>query len=199
MPADRSRTYTLRAVGDTPGTRLWATDSNATTDPFADTAGATLAPSAAAPEPALISSVGPFGSVRANTSVCWLASPATRLLASDSNATTDPSAEIDGFREPASPWALPPARPGVAIVVVPATVSRTKIWATPGPGSKLGNTTPTYATERPSPDTDGAVALQSSVPSVFSEATLVAPVARCQSRIRGPGQGRTSRPLAGGM
>ena len=136
VPADRSRTYTLRAVGETPGTRLWATDSNATTDPFADTAGATLAPSAAAPEPALISSVGPFGSVRANTSVCWLASPATRLLASDSNATTDPSAEIDGLREPASPWRCRRRRRllGVAIVVVPATVSRTKIWATPGPG-----------------------------------------------------------------
>ena len=137
----------MRAVGETPGTRLWATDSNATTDPFADTAGAKLAPSAAAPEPALISSVGPFGSVRANTSVCWLASPATRLLASDSNATTDPSAEIDGFRELALPWLPAPATLlGVAIVVVPATVSRTKIWPIPGPGSKLGNTRPTYAT-----------------------------------------------------
>ena len=33
----------MRAVGDTPATRLWATDSNATTDPYADTDGATLA------------------------------------------------------------------------------------------------------------------------------------------------------------
>src|SRR3954469_19389906 len=96
------------------GSRFVAVESNATYRPSAEIDGPPWKPpfpsTPAAPVARLTSVVTPAPRFRTNTSGCEsLARPAARLPAFDQNATTFPSAEIDGSPETASPCAPPAA------------------------------------------------------------------------------------------
>src|SRR3954452_8854926 len=112
------------------GTRLCASELNATTFPFAEIAGSMLL--RFAPSPLgfwLTRNVWPVDVLCTNTSVWPSVSFATRLVASERNATTSPSAEIDGVK--LAPFACVPSEATLTSRVVPVWRSRTKTSDSP--------------------------------------------------------------------
>src|SRR4051794_24664629 len=108
------------------GTRLRARELNATSFPLAEIDGSML--SRFAPSPLgfwLTRIVSPVDTVWTNTSVWPSASLGTRLVASERNAITLPSAEIDGVK--LGPLACVPSDATLMSRVVPACRSRTKM------------------------------------------------------------------------
>src|SRR4051794_5956356 len=137
------------------GTRLCASELNATTLPFAEIAGSML--SRFAPSPlgfSLTRIVWPVDVVCTNTSVWPSVSFATRLVASERNATTSPSAEIDGVK--LAPFACVPSEATLTSRVVPVWRSRTK--TSDSPLASFGTRLSAHdenATYRPSAEADG--------------------------------------------
>ncbi len=123
-------------------------DENAIVHPSALTSAARLAASASPSFPVLTRFVSPAARSRTNTSATPLRSSGTRLLAEDGNATTRPSALIDGFLLAPSPSA--PEDEMLARQVRPFTRSRTKTSVTPFRSPRTSDVAPdTKATKRP--------------------------------------------------
>src|SRR5262245_10063668 len=106
--------------------------------------------------------------------------PWTRFGASDSNATVDPSLEIDGARL----WLLPTAPLGAteASNVAFDERSRTETWLSGWPAAF--ERSETNAMREPSAETDGDVAAQACSLSGSSPTSVVTPVERRHSRTR---------------
>jgi hypothetical protein len=90
--------------------------------------------------------------------VAAFVSPATRFVASLTNATKRPSAEIEGREEPSEPSLCAPPGPTLTRSVVPETRSRTKTSAHPfvSPATRF-EARLRNATYRPSAEIDGVV------------------------------------------
>jgi len=129
VPACTSRRYTSLAKSSTsPGTRLDASEANATNRPSALTAGEPLALSAS--PPALLTLTrcnAPVERSSRKASLVKFVSPATRLSAYDANRMNRPSGLIDGCE--LSPFASVLRPTTVTRSVVPAARSRTKMSA----------------------------------------------------------------------
>src|SRR5215204_529711 len=155
VPAARSRMNTSWKPLVSPGTRFEAEESKATYRPSRDSAGSALRLLAGTPPaPTETNWVVLVLRTRAYTSRLPLVSPATRLVASETKATTSPLPEIAGNRLcplPPAPLELTDTRR-----VVPADRSRTKMSWTPLPSplTRLEAADPN-ATCRPSSEIAG--------------------------------------------
>src|SRR5204863_3677806 len=107
------------------GTRLVAKEAKATLDPSALMLGGAAELFSSVPSEATLTIwVVPATRSRTKTSRTWFVSPATRLDASETNATDRPSAEMDAPK--LDPFPEPPPRDTVTSEVSPVARSRTK-------------------------------------------------------------------------
>ncbi len=133
-------------------TRLAAKDAKATIRPSPDSAGSPLAPSPGVPPVATLARATWSGADRSTTYTCAPvpAGPATRLAASDANATTLPSSEMAGSRAGAS------AASGLTGRIVPAARSHTNTRSRPSAGAPASAAMDSKTTRPPSAETAGA-------------------------------------------
>jgi len=170
-PACRARTNTSATPLVSPATSPSASEVNDTHVPSPLIAGLADAPLPSVPELLTLTRVvTPDCRSRRKTSLTPLVSPATRLVATDSNTTYRPSELMAG--QPQSPSASAPAVLTLARTVSPVWQSWTKI-------SRLASVSPvtrlvardSKATYRPSPLIAGA--LETPLPSVPALLTLI--------------------------
>src|SRR4051812_28084336 len=165
------------------GTRLWASELNATTFPSAEIDGSML--SRFAPTPLgcwLTRIVRPVDIVWTKTSTNPSVSFATRFVASERNAITSPSAEMEGVK--LEPLACVPSEATLTRRVVPVCRSRTKMselsFASFGTRLSAHDESATY---RPSAEADGRLLFDDVSPP--PAATLTRRVVPCDAHAAG--------------
>src|SRR5205814_3856421 len=174
LPDFRSWTKTSSARLRSPATRPVASEAKATKRPLAESDGLKLSSLPWTPsEPTLTREVRPDARSWTKTSEAALLSPATRLSAKESKATTDPSPDTTGLV--LSPSAGPPPGASLTRMVCPFNGSCTKtLSARTASGPARFVAIETKATVDPSPDRLGPkLSALPCVPSVATESKAV--------------------------